>query len=90
MNQPRHIERFTYLRDIEHVTREGDVIRLALWQGICAECGEPFVLKTPARESTVFERTHAFGTRRCPQHRRFGRVEKPCSTPTVVRRPSEN
>jgi hypothetical protein len=52
-----------------YVRKDGTETGLAIWQGTCVVCGEPFEVTTPAAAVRV-EHSKAFGATRCPQHRR--------------------
>lgn len=52
------------------VRRDGTMATILHWQSPCAECGEPFLLTTPAA-SSKFE-----PNRRCQKHKRPGQRVK--------------
>jgi len=49
-----------------HIRRDGSETFLAVWESLCAQCGEPFTCTTPAA-ATRFQ-----PNRRCAKHNRPG------------------
>jgi hypothetical protein len=52
----------------QHVTRDGRVVRLAVWQAPCAVCNEAFEVATP-RNVITHEGSRAFSKITCERHR---------------------
>lgn len=57
-----------------YVRKDGGLTELALWEGRCARCNTPFVVKTPGRIAALSaaeadQRTKSFGAIHCPAHR---------------------
>ena len=50
-----------------YTTKDGRDIELAVFEGNCAVCGSPFQVTTTVNG---FERTNAFFTKHCQQHKR--------------------
>jgi len=49
-----------------HTRKDRSETTLAVWETTCSECGEPFIVETPARATA----SAAFALRRCPAHRK--------------------
>ncbi|GGC31242.1 hypothetical protein GCM10011371_18340 [Novosphingobium marinum] len=63
-------QRYEVVEKSERTRRDGTLAIILHWESMCADCGEPFRLTTPAA-SSKFE-----PNRRCQKHKRPGQRVK--------------
>jgi hypothetical protein len=70
-SQTYHGQHYELVRRDPYTRRDGTLSTLAVWRSHCAQCGEPFELRTPANSSKFVP------NRRCQAHKRPGVRAKP-------------
>jgi len=61
-----HGQRYTVADTCERERSNGTLATIIVWRSICANCGAPFAISTPARAATFKP------NRRCQRHKRPG------------------
>jgi hypothetical protein len=59
-------QRYELIGDQPYMRRDGTETTLSVWRSRCAQCGEPFEVRTPTASAKFVP------NRRCPKHKRPG------------------